>query len=144
MAGGSIEPTGEKDFPPCACCGVPPRRVWGKLHYDGATTAYVVQWSPGTSPDTHAAAFGLVFGPWGDGSSPADREHVALEYRRVDGKAQFMVQDAGKSVIDCRPLAERLLKRDEVLGTPRQALVFGLLEQVWALEPRLGELRVLQ
>lgn len=144
MTGGTIEPTGMRDFPPCPCCDIAPRRVWGNLHFNGATTAYVVQWSPGASPETHGAVFGLVFGPWSEGSSRDDREHVALEFRMVEGNHQFMVIDAAKSPVDCQPLAARALRRDEVLGSDRQALVFGLIEQVWTLEPRLAELRHLQ
>lgn len=139
-----IELTGEKDFPACACCGVHPRRVWGNLHHAGQTTAYVVQWSPGAAPDTHAAAFGLVFGPWGEGSSPAQRQAVTLEFRRNEGQPQFMIKDAAKSVIDCRPLADRLLGREEVLDGPMKPLVFALVEQLWTVEPRLEELRNLQ
>jgi hypothetical protein len=140
----NIEMTGENVFAPCSCCGVSPRRVWGNLHHGGQKTAYVVQWSPGTAPDTHAAAFGFVFGPWGEGSSPAQRQAVAMEFRRTEGKPQFMVKDAAKSVIDCRPLAERLLSRNEVLESPLKPLVFALVEQLWTVEPRLGELRNLQ
>jgi hypothetical protein len=140
----NIEMTGERDFAPCACCGVSPRRVWGNLHHGGQTTAYVVQWSPGTAPDTHAAAFGLVFGPWDAGSGPAQRQAVTLEYRRNEGASQFMVRDAARFVIDCRPLADRLLSRNEVMDGPLKPLVFALIEQLWTVEPRLEELRNLQ
>ena len=136
--------TGERDFAPCACCGVSPRRVWGNLHHDGQTTAYVVQWSPGATPDTHAAAFGLVFGPWGAGTGPAQRQAVALEFRRNEGQPQFMVKDATRFAIDCRPLADTLLSRDEVMNGPMKPLVFALVEQLWTVEPRLEELRNLQ
>jgi hypothetical protein len=140
----NIEMTGERDFPPCACCGVSPRRVWGNLHHGDQTTVYVVQWSPGASPDSHAAAFGLVFGPWGAGTGPAQREAVAMEFRRNEGASQFMVKNAAKFAIDCRPLADRLLSRDEVMNGPMKPLVFALVEQLWSVEPRLEELRNLQ
>jgi hypothetical protein len=140
----NIEMTGERDFAPCVCCGVSPRRVWGNLHHGGQTTAYVVQWSPGAPRDTHAAAFGLVFGPWGAGSGPAQRQAVALEFRRNEGAPQFMVRNAATFAIDCRPLADRLLSRDEVLDGPLKPLAFALVEQLWSVEPRLEELRNLQ
>ena len=56
---GTIALTGEATFPPCACCGMPIRRVWGNLIDLDGTTAYVVQWSPGTK-GTHSVVIGLT------------------------------------------------------------------------------------
>ncbi len=139
MATGTIELTGQADFPACPCCGVPARRVWGNLIDDAGTTAYVVQWAPGNIA-THAAAFGLVFGPWGDGSSAADRVHVALDYRRVGGKPQLVVIDAATSPIDARPLAAKLLTAAEVSQHPVAPLVTRYVDQIWARDARVAEL----
>ena len=139
MGTGTIELTGQADFAACACCGVPTRRVWGNLIDDAGTTAYVVQWAPGAR-STHAAVFGLVFGPWGEGSSRDDRYHVAVEQRPIAGKTQFRVIDAGASVIDAAPLAARALSRAEVLSRMILPQVLFYIDQVGVQDARVAEL----
>lgn len=139
MATGTIELTGAADFPACECCGVPARRVWGNLIDDDGTTAYVVQWAPGTF-GTHAVMIGLVFGPWGDDSSRDDRGHVAVEARVAEGAVQLMVIDAARSPIDATPLAAKALRRDEVIGRPLHDRVFLYVEQIRVQDARVGGL----
>lgn len=137
MAGGSIELTGQADFPACPCCGVPARRVWGNLIDDAGKTAYVVQWAPGAT-GTHSVVIGLVFGPWGEHSSAVDRRHVAIEARTNNGAVDLAVIDAGRSVIDATPLAATALARREVMGTPLQDLAFFYCEQIRVQDARAG------
>ena len=139
MATGTIEFTGAADFPACECCGVPARRVWGNLIDDDGTTAYVVQWAPGTF-GSHAAVIGLVFGPWGDDSSRDDRGHVAVEARVAEGAVQLMVIDAARSPIDATLLAAKALRRDEVIGRPLNDRVFLYVEQIRVQDARVGGL----
>lgn len=139
MACGTIELTGSIEIPACECCGVPSRRVWGNLVDDDGTTAYVVQWAPGTF-GSHAAMIGLVFGPWGDGSSREDRGHVAIEARVADGAVDLMVIDAVRSAIDASPLAAKALRRDEVIGRPLNDRVFLYVEQIRVQDARVGGL----
>ncbi len=140
MAGGTIELTGQADFPPCACCGVPSRRVWGNLIDDDGTTAYVVQWAPGTA-GSHAAVIGLVFGDWSEGSRREDRQHVAIECRQNAGKIDVMVIDAERSPIDASPLAAMALRRESVIGQPLQARVFNYVEQIRVQDARVAGLK---
>ncbi len=137
MAGGTIELTGQADFPACACCGVPARRVWGNLMDADGTTAYVVQWAPGTT-GTHAVAIGLVFGDWGEGSSRDDRSHVAVEVRHNRGLDNITIIDAARSPIDTTPLAARSLARAEVLNRPLHVRVLNYVEQIRVQDARVS------
>ena len=137
MAGGTIELTGQADFPACPCCGVPSRRVWGNLIGADGTTAYVVQWAPGTN-GTHAVMIGLVFGEWGADSRPADRSHVAVDVRYLSGFASVTIIDAARSPIDTRPLAERMLTRDDVLNRPLHARALNYVEQIRVQDARVS------
>jgi hypothetical protein len=137
MAGGAIELVGQADFPACPCCGKAARRVWGNLIDDAGTTAYVVQWAPGTK-GTHSAVIGLVFGPWGEGSSAAERSHLAIEARQNQGAVDLRIIDAGRSVIDATPLAAKALARAEVTGTPLQDRAFFYCEQIRVQDARAG------
>lgn len=134
---GAIELVGQADFPACSCCGKAARRVWGNLIDDDGTTAYVVQWAPGTD-GSHSAMVGLVFGVWGDGSSASDRRHVAVEARRNKGAIDLMVIDAARSVIDASPLAGRALRRRDVIGTPLQQRALFYVEQIRVQDARVG------
>ncbi len=136
---GTIELIGQADFPPCACCGVPPRRVWGNLIDADGTTAYVVQWAPGTH-GTHAAVIGLIFGAWGDGSRREDRSHVAVECRPGEDGLQLMIIDAAGSPVDATSLAATALRRNQVIDGPLQARVFNYVEQIRVQDGRVGGL----
>ncbi len=138
-AGGTIELTGAAFCPACACWGVAPRRVWGKLHDADGTTAYVVQWSPGARA-THGAAFDFVFGPWDAASSAADRFHVAVAHQRIGQQTTFDIIDAATSPIDARSLAARALRRDEVMGQALAERVLFYVDQVWVRDARIAEL----
>ena len=133
---GIIELTGQADFPPCACCGKPARRVWGNLIDDDGTTAYVVQWAPGTT-GSHAAVVGLVFGPWGEGSDRADRCHLAIETRSIGGSIQMMAIDAAASPIDVTPLAALALSRDAARSGPFLARAYNYVEQIRVQDARV-------
>ena len=133
---GTIALTGEATFPPCACCGMPIRRVWGNLIDEDGTTAYVVQWSPGTK-GTHSVVIGLVFGPWGDGAGPDDRLHVAVECREKAGAVDVMIIDVQRSPIDAAALASVGMRRKDVVNRPLQPRVMNYVEQI-----RVGDVRV--
>ena len=133
---GTIELAGQADFPACACCGVPARRVWGNLIDDDGTTAYVVQWAPGTN-GSHAAVVGLVFGPWGEGSDRSDRAHLAIETRYVGGAVQTILIDAAASPIDATPLAATALTRDAARDGPFLARAYNYVEQIRARDARV-------
>ncbi len=141
---GTIELTGAADFPACPCCGMPARRVWGNLIDADGKTAYVVQWAPGTM-GSHAAVIGLIFGPWDDASDRADRFHVAIETRPVDGAIDGPVDgaiavaiiDAEASPIDASPLAAYALSRDAVLTGTFAARALNYVEQIRVQDARV-------
>jgi hypothetical protein len=134
---GSVELVGQADFPACPCCDKAARRVWGNLIDDDGTTAYVVQWAPGTN-GSHSAMIGLVFGPWGEGSSAADRSHVAIEARQNNGAVDLMIIDAKRSVIDATPLAAKALLRRDVMDGPLQQRALFYVEQIRVQDARVG------
>jgi hypothetical protein len=89
-----VQPDGQHDSGPCACCGNMSRRVWGYIHSeDGAMTLYYVHWTL-NGVAKHGARFNLVLGNWGADTQPRDRASVALNYRQHEGQPQFMVIDA--------------------------------------------------
>ncbi len=136
MTGGTIELSGQADFPACPCCGVPARRVWGNLIDADGTTAYVVQWAPGTA-GSHAVIIGFVFGDWGEGSTRDARSHVAVEVRHNKGIDSVAIFDAARSPIDTSPLAARMLARAEVLNRPLHARVLNYVEQIRVQDARV-------
>ena len=137
MAVGTIELSGQADFPACECCGVPSRRVWGNLIDADGTTAYVVQWAPGTT-GSHAVMIGLVFGEWGDGSRREDRSHVAVEVRHTRHLDNITIIDAARSPIDATPLAARQLGRADVLNRPLHGRVLNYVEQIRVQDARVS------
>ena len=57
-----VEPTGEKDHGPCACCGHSSRCVWGFVDTpNAAVAAYFVHWTVGRVPD-HRPVLGQLDG----------------------------------------------------------------------------------
>jgi hypothetical protein len=134
---GAIELVGQADFPACPCCNKAARRVWGNLIDDAGTTAYVVQWAPGTN-GSHSVQIGFVFGPWDAGTSAAERRHVAVEARPNKGAVDLRIIDAARSVIDARPLAAKAMTRAEVLGTPLKDQVLFYCEQIRVQDARVG------
>jgi hypothetical protein len=137
MPGGAIELVGQADFPACPCCNKAARRVWGNLIDENGTTAYVVQWAPGTN-GSHSAHIGLVFGDWGEGSGAAGRSHLAVEARQNRGAVDLRVINASQSVIDAAPLAAKALTRAEVMGTPLKDRAFFYCEQIRVQDARVG------
>jgi hypothetical protein len=137
LSPGTIELTGQADFPACPCCGVPARRVWGNLIDAQGTTAYVVQWAPGTA-GSHAVMIGLVFGEWGEGSAREARSHVAIEVRHNGQTPIFAIIDAAQSQIDATPLAARQLARTDVLNGPLHARVLNYIEQIRVQDGRVS------
>ena len=137
----TVETSGSNDHGPCECCGNRSRTVCGYLRRGGhAAAAYFVQWTL-TRVHDHGANFDLVLGKWGDGTSPADRQIVAVAYRIIGGVPQFMVIDAAtRTVARNTDLATTALGRDQVIGTPLASEVFAMLDAIWLGDRRIEEL----
>ena len=137
----TVETSGSNDYGPCECCGNRSRTVWGYLRRGGyPIAAYFVQWTL-TRLHDHGANFDLVLGKWGEGTSPADRQIVAVAYRIIDGGPQFMVIDAAnRPVARNANLATTALGRDQVIGTPLASEVFAMLDAIWLGDRRIEEL----
>jgi len=136
----TVEPDGSNDSGPCTCCGNMSRTVWGYLrHAQNPLAAYYVHWTLGRID--HGANFDLVVGRWGEGTSPSDRAVVAVAFRSMSNGPQFMVIDAeGRPAARPGALADRALRRDQVIGTPLAAEVFAMLDAIWLNDKRIGEL----
>ena len=140
MDGLVVEPTGQKDFGACPCCGNVSRRVWGFVHApDAALAAYFVHWTVGKVAD-HWPNFDLIIGRWGDGATAADRRLVALEYRLLDTGPSFRVIDArGRPAADSQ-LAGKVLRRCDVIGRKIAPIAFAVVDAVLAQDDRVSEL----
>jgi hypothetical protein len=116
------------------------RTVWGYLHRaDNPVAVYYVHWTLGRVD--HGANFDLVVGPWDEGTLPADRAVVAVAFRWMPNGPQFMVIDAeGRPAAKPGALANRALRRDQVIGTPLAAEAFAMLDAIWLHDRRIGEL----
>jgi hypothetical protein len=135
-----VEPDEAADAGPCECCGGVTRRAWGFVcSPERAVAAYVVQWAVGRVPD-HGAMFDLILGPRGEGTSPADRVLVALDYRLTDTGPAFMVVDAAGRGADNRGIVRRALSRAEVVGQPVAGEAFAVADAVLAQDGRIAEL----
>ncbi len=135
-----VEPTGQKDFGPCECCGSNSRTVWGVVHEGRRTLAsYFVQWTLGQVP-LHGATFDLILGKWGAGASPADRVAVSLRFRRTDTGPSFMVVDAPGRPTARGTLADSALTRDQVLGSSWEQEAYDVIDALWLKDARISEI----
>jgi hypothetical protein len=136
----TVEPDGSKDSGPCGCCGNMSRAVWGYIRDAGnPLAAYYVHWTLGRVD--HGANFDLVLGKWGEGTSSKDRCVVAVAFRWMSNNPQFMVIDAeGRPAAKPGALADRALRRDQVIGTPLAAEVFAMIDAIWLKDQRIAEL----
>lgn len=135
-----VEPTGNKNYGPCKCCGNDSRCVWGFVHSPDATIAsYFVHWTLGRVAD-HDANFDLILGRWGEETSPEDRCLVSLSYRLSGSGPSFMVVDAmGRPAADSE-LVGRVLRRSEVVDQPIARQAFAVADAVLAQDTRVAEL----
>lgn len=124
----------------CDCCGKQSKTIWGDLSdSSGAKAVYFVQWTVGQPH--HLPNFDLVVGPWGDGSTPADRVLVSLLYQPQPGGGSFMIASGKGRRADDRRLCDRTLERADVVGSPLASKVFSLVDALWLTEPRIEEIR---
>jgi hypothetical protein len=136
----TIEPSGEKTFGPCDCCGGMTKRVWGFVYeHEAALAAYFVEWTPG-HPSSRSN-FDLIVGTWGDDTDNSDRSAVSLEFRKLETGPAFMVIDAATRPVANSPLIAAALSREEVIGTEIAALAFRVCDAIYLEEPRLVWLR---
>ena len=136
-----VEPSGSSDHGPCECCGNRSRTVWGSLLVGARAVAlYYVQWTL-TRVHDHGANFDLVLGDWRTDATSQQRCLVAVAYRVVDGRPQFMVIDAENRPLGKEGgLAANALRRDQVIGTPLAREVFAMLDAIWLGDNRIVEL----
>ncbi len=133
-----VEPTGTSKPVPCSCCGHESQTVWGFVHQvEGTIAAYYVQWTKRRPQD--GASFDLILGPWGDEASSADRVAVALEYRANEGKPGFMIIDATTRPIGSSELADRILSREDVVGSELASHAFNVIDAIWIQDRRIKE-----
>jgi hypothetical protein len=126
----------------CDCCGKQSKTIWGDLtDSSGAKAVYFVQWT--VNEPGHMPNFDMVIGPWGDGTSPADRVLVSLSYQPCPGGGSFMVANGKGRRADDRSLCGRALERADVIGTPLAIEVFSLVDSLWLTELRMEGIRAL-
>jgi hypothetical protein len=134
-----VEQTGQRSSH-CDCCGTATQRVWGFVSRGGvAVASYFVGWTIGR-PD-HGAAFDIIVGAWGEGTTPEDRSAVALDFRVIDGTPQYMVVDAKDRPTASSDLVGKALARTDVIGTPLAAQIFEIVDAVYLGDATLDELR---
>jgi hypothetical protein len=123
----------------CDCCGGTTCRVWGFAYHDGNSLgAYYVTWAIGR-PD-HGARVDLVLGHWGDGTTAKDRYVVSMDYRVAEpGGPAFMVIDAQTGSLKDTKLADVLLSRKKIIGTPLATQVFTIVDAIWMKDGRVAE-----
>lgn len=136
----TIELAGSNDTGTCDCCGRSSRCVWGYAYRDGAAVAaYYVHWTLGHVPD-QGANIDLILGRWGDETTAGDRSFVALAYRLLDTGPSMMVIDAGTRPVAKGGIADKALRRDEVIGTSIAQEAFRVVDAVLAQDDRVAEL----
>jgi hypothetical protein len=134
-----VEPDGEHESDPCACCGTRTYTIWGYIAKADITLAvYYVSWTPGHLE--RGASFEFILGNWRAESTAADRRAIMLRYGVTPQAAGFMVVDAPTRADD--ELVGKALKRKEVVGTPLAAQAFALADAVWLQDKRLAALRL--
>jgi hypothetical protein len=135
-----IEPSGSNDYGPCECCGNMSRCVWGFVRSStGPRAAYFVHWTLTRVAD-HGANFDLIIGKWDEGASTADRAVVSLAYRLDETGPSFMVIDATDRPAATGGLADRALRRSDVIGRPVAQEAFAIVDAILAQDGRAAEL----
>lgn len=135
-----VEPTKEKEFGPCACCGAMSRTVWGQIYVEGAARAvYYVQWTLGQVP-RHGANVDLLMGEWGESSSPQQRVAVSLVYRIGPHGPEFASIDPDDRPHAASGLAAHNIPGRHVLGNPVGADAYAMLHAVFGQDKRVAEL----
>lgn len=88
--------------------------------------------------EEHGARFDIVVGAWGEGTQPADRSLVLLDYRPRENA--FMIIDASNDDGRFMTLAAHTLMRDDVIDTPLAKIVFDICDAVCLQDERLAPL----
>jgi hypothetical protein len=133
------EPLGTADTGRCTCCGRLSRKIWGLVRRDGVAHAcYFVHWTVGHVFDG-GAQIDIVLGKWGEGTRPADRFTIRLDYRILETGPGLMVCDSDSARVE-GALAEHCLKRSDVIGGPLVATIFAICDAFLMQDKRLGAL----
>jgi hypothetical protein len=128
----AIEP-GSESQGICADCGRTTRTIWGYVRSQRIPRAvYYVRWTEGHAD--RGATFTISIGQWGEGTSPADRQHLTLQCRVDDEGPGFMVVDSAK---DEGGILGAGLSRAEALGTPIAEEAFAIVDRILEEEERL-------
>lgn len=136
----TVEPTGEKDYGPCNCCGNNSRCAWGFIHsVEGTVASYFVHWTLSRVAD-HGANFDLILGKWGEQSTARDRSLVSLAYRLFDTGPQFMVIDCHDRPAAKSELVGQVLRREDVVGQPIAKRAFAMADAILVQDKRVLEL----
>jgi hypothetical protein len=136
-----IEPSGSKDLGICPCCGRRSKRVWGQAYFgDRASAAYFVEWTVGHIPDL-GANIDMIIGNWGEGTTPDERNAVALAYRLLDSGPSMMVIDANARAFSSSALVGQALNRDDVIDSLIASDAFAIADAILEQDGRVAELR---
>jgi hypothetical protein len=89
----------------------------------------------------NGADFHIILRGWGEDADASDRHAVSLEYRILDNGPAFMVVDARMDrVAKVGALADRCLKRNDVIGGPLAPIVFDICDAILTEDGRLAAL----
>lgn len=103
----------------------------------GTVACYYVQWTVGHSLADHPANVDLIYGPWGDAASNANRCAVSLLHFENDDGPAVMVIDANDRPIASNEFVGSAATRDDVIGTPLATAVFAIFDAVILQDKRL-------
>jgi hypothetical protein len=135
-----LEELDSQDRGPCECCGNMSRMVSGLIYLHGeARAGFQVHWTPGHVAE-HGAGFYFIVGRWGKTAAAMDRVGVALRYGETQSGFAFTVVNAADTPLAGNELAERLLSRDEVIGTPLAQEVFDMVDFIWLTDSRIMDI----
>ena len=134
----TIQQINSSDYGPCPCCGDMSRSVWGLVYEDDVSRgSYFVHWTL-NQVENHGAHIDLIIGTWRNGAPAGPRSAISLEYRIGDTGPSVMVIDAhGRHHAN---VAERILRREDVIGTPLAKKVFAICDAVLLQDERLTEI----
>jgi hypothetical protein len=134
-----INPEDQRTFGPCDCCGQKTQRVWGYiLQGEAALAAYFVEWTKGHAD--HEANFDLIYGRWGDDTTPSDRQAIAVAFRHLSSGPSFMVIEALSRPIGNNSLAGTATTRTQILNGPLREITFAMCDVIYLSDPRISVL----
>lgn len=133
-----IEPGIEATVGHCDTCGHESKMFRGVVYENGGAYGLYVCHYTDSHPE-RGVSMAVSLRGWGDGTDPASKECVVLEWRNTDTGPGCRVVDAPGTSWAREQILGRMLSREEALSSGRAAEAFVVSDVVWHEDRRLPD-----